>query len=47
MQKNGVRYVCLERKKGFKALLLFVEFLLFHIVLDHFYHLIDLRLFFF
>lgn len=47
MPKNDVRYVCLERKKGFKALLLFVEFLLFHIVLDHFYHLIDLRLFFF
>lgn len=47
MPKNGVRYVCLERKKGFKALLLFVEFLLFHIVLDRFYHLIDLRLFFF
>lgn len=47
MPKNDVRYVCLERKKGFKALLLFVEFLLFHIVPDHFYHLIDLRLFFF
>ena len=47
MPKNGVRYVCLERKKGFKALLLFSGFLLFHIVLDHFYHLIDLHLFFF
>ena len=34
MPKNGVRYVCLERKKGFKALLLFVGFLLFHIVLE-------------